>query len=280
MKNTLIIYHADCHDGFGGAFAAWKKFGDDAEYFPAVDRLVPPEVTGRDVTIIDFSYPKDVLQKMLAEAKSLTILDHHAGSESDVKSVPNHIFALDHSGATLAWTYFFPNTPVPKLFLYLEQGDLWKFDLPHTRDIKTYLYALPFDFQLYESLLADFEDEKKLKTFADKGAIFSEYRQIILKKLAERAQEVEFEGHRILAVNAPYEFRSDLGNYLATLKPPFAIVWYQGKHNGLSFSMRGNGDLNLIDIARKYGGGGHPNAASFRLDIKGILPFEKLDTRK
>lgn len=278
MKETLIIYHGNCHDGFGGAFVAWKKFGDQAEYFPAIDRVVPPDVAGRDVVIIDFSYPKDVLGRMLSEAKSLVILDHHAGSESDVKSVPNHSFSLDNSGATLAWKHFFPNISIPKLFLYLEQGDLYAFDLPRTLDLKTYIYSLPFDFQLYEKLLADFEDEEKLAVFADKGAAFSEYRQIILKLLADKAQEVEFEGHRVLAVNGPHEFRSDLGNLLATIQPPFGIVWYPGRHDGFIFSMRGNGDVNLIDIAKKYGGGGHHNAASFLWNINAKLPFKKLNS--
>ena len=30
----LVIYHAHCTDGFGAAFAAWMKLGDDAEYVP------------------------------------------------------------------------------------------------------------------------------------------------------------------------------------------------------------------------------------------------------
>ena len=33
-KKTVVLYHANCHDGFGGAFAAWKKFGDAADYVP------------------------------------------------------------------------------------------------------------------------------------------------------------------------------------------------------------------------------------------------------
>jgi oligoribonuclease NrnB/cAMP/cGMP phosphodiesterase (DHH superfamily) len=277
MKKTLIIYHGNCHDGFGGAFAAWKKFGNEAEYFSAVDRVVPPDVVGRDVVIIDFSYPKDVLQKMLSEAHSLAILDHHAGSETDIISVPNHVFALDHSGATLAWTYFFPNTPTPRLFSYLEQGDLYTFDLPRTLDVKTYIYSLPLDFQVYEKLLSDFEDDARLAAIADTGATYAEYRQIILKLLAAKAREVEFEGHRIFAANAPHEFRSDLGNYLAKQKPPFAIVWYPGHRDGFIFSMRGDGTVNLIDIAKKYGGGGHHNAASFRWDIGAKFPFKEVE---
>ena len=30
----LVIYHANCTDGFGAAFAAWLKLGDEAEYLP------------------------------------------------------------------------------------------------------------------------------------------------------------------------------------------------------------------------------------------------------
>lgn len=30
----LVIYYANCADGFGAAFAAWTKLGDDAEYVP------------------------------------------------------------------------------------------------------------------------------------------------------------------------------------------------------------------------------------------------------
>ena len=30
----LVIYHDHCTDGFGAAFAAWLKLGDDADYLP------------------------------------------------------------------------------------------------------------------------------------------------------------------------------------------------------------------------------------------------------
>ena len=31
---TLIYYHADCIDGFGAAYAAWRHFGQNASYHP------------------------------------------------------------------------------------------------------------------------------------------------------------------------------------------------------------------------------------------------------
>lgn len=39
----LVCFHADCTDGFGAAFAAWLKLGDDAEYLPMAYNA---EVTG------------------------------------------------------------------------------------------------------------------------------------------------------------------------------------------------------------------------------------------
>lgn len=31
----LVIYHANCADGFGAAFAAWLKLGDGIDLCPA-----------------------------------------------------------------------------------------------------------------------------------------------------------------------------------------------------------------------------------------------------
>jgi len=46
LKEIVIIYHADCPDGFGAAYAAWKKFGDKASYLPCyMPAPVPDGIT-------------------------------------------------------------------------------------------------------------------------------------------------------------------------------------------------------------------------------------------
>ena len=53
-KEIVILYHGGCPDGFGGAYAAWKKFGDAAEYIPVQhDRVVPEGLAGRKLFFID-----------------------------------------------------------------------------------------------------------------------------------------------------------------------------------------------------------------------------------
>lgn len=56
--STIVIYHADCPDGFGAAFAAWLVFGDSAQYVPARFGEPAPDVRGKEVYILDFSRQK------------------------------------------------------------------------------------------------------------------------------------------------------------------------------------------------------------------------------
>ena len=87
MKN-LVIYHANCADGFGAALAAWLKLGDEAEYLPMQYGDVPePQdlrdwVDDREVYILDFSLPHAGMEELFRSAKRVVWLDHHASSRS------------------------------------------------------------------------------------------------------------------------------------------------------------------------------------------------------
>lgn len=64
-KNTIVIYHGDCNDGFAAALAAWKFFGDNAQYIAGeygTDKKFPFDkinVDNKDVIILDFSYDRE-----------------------------------------------------------------------------------------------------------------------------------------------------------------------------------------------------------------------------
>jgi hypothetical protein len=78
----MVIYHGGCVDGFTSAFSAWyylnKKYPlRDVIYYAAKHGEIPPDVSGKNVIICDYSYKYDVLMSMLSKAKNLLILDHH-----------------------------------------------------------------------------------------------------------------------------------------------------------------------------------------------------------
>lgn len=79
----LVIYHADCTDGYGAAFAAWMKLGDEAEYVPMNYNSINPAdladlTDDREVYILDFSLPRVQMDSVFRLAKRVVWLDHHA----------------------------------------------------------------------------------------------------------------------------------------------------------------------------------------------------------
>lgn len=100
----MVIYHDNCADGFGAAWACWMRWGDACEYVPANYGQVPPDVTGKNILIVDFSYKRPELETMANAAASIVILDHHKTAQAELEpfafreSSPGAISPDDVSG--------------------------------------------------------------------------------------------------------------------------------------------------------------------------------------
>ena len=94
----LVVYHSPCPDGFGAAYAAWRHFGDAAEYVGAGYGVASElNVRGRDVFVLDFCFPRPRLEAMRQIARSLIVLDHHKTAQEDLAGFPGAIFDLSDS---------------------------------------------------------------------------------------------------------------------------------------------------------------------------------------
>lgn len=152
-KPNLIAYHAACRDGFGAAFAAWRRLGDSATYVKCAYGETPPDCTGKHVAVFDFSWPLEALRKVQNEAASFILFDHHKTAMEAVGGEPNCYFDMKKAGARLAWEFFFPGEPVPKLIEYVEDRDLWLWQLPDTKEFDVAQELVPNRFQAWEELL-------------------------------------------------------------------------------------------------------------------------------
>lgn len=275
-KQTVILYHGGCPDGFGGAFSAWKKFGDSVEYIPVKHgRPAPEGLDDRDLIFIDFSYPQAIMDAYVQTARSVTVLDHHLGAKSVVESMPSHVFDETHSGAVLAWKYFHPEEEVPLLLSYVEDGDLYVFTLPDSRAVLAYVYAQRFTFEEWDNLSETLRDPETRATLIEKGKIYSEHFHILVEQIAKKATLVTFEGHTCFVASGADMFASDVGNYLAKERPPLGLV--VNLHGDvLNVSLRSTPEVDVSAIARKYGGNGHPQAAAFRISWGDPLPWSVL----
>ncbi len=275
-KDIAVLYHGGCPDGFGGAYAAWKKFGDSAEYIPVKHgRPAPEGLAGRKLFFIDFCYPQNVMDEIVKTAVSVTVLDHHLGAKPVVETMPKYVFDDKRSGAVIAWNYFHPEIPVPTLLTYVQDGDLYVFELPDSRAVLSYMYAQPFHFDTWDALSARLENEAERTALIERGKIYAEHFAILVEQIANKATVVSFEGFECYLATAADMFASDVGNRLATLKPPIGII--VNLHGDvMNVSLRSDPSVDVSAIARKYGGNGHPQASAFRLHWGEPLPWTVL----
>lgn len=81
-----------------------------------------------------------------------------------------------------------------------------------------------------------------------------------------KAKLINFDKYKVYAVNASSIFSSELGHKLAEKsKDKFSIVYYF-ENDKLKISLRGDNKIDLSELAKKYGGGGHFNAAGFSIE--------------
>lgn len=278
LKNIVIIYHADCRDGFGAAYAAWKKFGDTASYLPWRDHTVAPEgLTNKDIYIVDFSFVRSTIEVLIAENKSVVVIDHHQTAEADVVAYPQNVFDNNHSGCVLAWQYFHPGTEVPELLYYIEDHDLWRFALTENREYNVALGQYEVSFEVWDALIEELKNENQKINFIAKGALIAKFEDKLIATIMKTRERVLFEGNEVWAINAERIYRSILGNKLAELNEAegniaIGIVYYHS-HGRVNISLRSRGDVDVAALAEKYGGGGHKRAAGIEVASFAELPF-------
>ncbi|MHB8710013.1 MAG: DHHA1 domain-containing protein [Minisyncoccota bacterium] len=279
-KQIVVLYHKKCPDGFGAAYAAWKKYGDMAEYIPVGygDPLLEG-LEGKEVFIVDFCYelPGEITG-LVQSTKRLVILDHHESSKERVKIAPEHVFDPKRSGATIAWTFFHPDTPVPLLLQHIEDGDLYRYQLPGTRDIYSLLMVQPDDFKLWDRLTQRLESPKTRPALMRKAAEATRYFEAFANLSIEAAKKVKFEGYECYFTTTlpSITMRSYVAHELYTKLPPIALV-VTAHPDGFGVSIRSNESVDVSKIAAKYNGGGHPGSAGFFIRNGTEMPWTEIE---
>jgi uncharacterized protein len=260
---TVVLYHAECADGFGAAWALWRQF-PEARFLPVKHGNPPPSgLNGQRVVIVDFSYARETLETMAEQATGLLVLDHHITAEKALAGLPYAYFDLKKSGAVLAWEWAHDH-PVPWLLDYIQDKDLWTWALPQSREINAAIASHPFEFQTWSSFRqTDLEQE---------GRAILRYEHELVSKLAGQAVSVEFQGATVPSVQSAI-LTSQIGERLSA-DAPFCIIWHD-RDGRRYYSMRSREDgTDVGAIAASFGGGGHTHAAGFSvpLGLDGSLP--------
>ena len=265
----VCIYHANCYDGFTAAWVVYQNY-PQATYIPASYGDEAPDVTGQDVVIVDFSYPRDVLERMRAQAKSLLVLDHHKTAEAALAGLSYAIFNQSMSGAGMAWEFFMAGAAQPKLVQYVQDRDLWRFFLPDSHSINAWIMSHDFSFPTWSNMYRTLETVAGRQDAITTGKALERMHLKNCHALIQTAlNEIEVLGHKVPALNCPPMLASTVGNILSDMPDvPFAVMYYDTMMER-RFSLRSSADnpaaLDVSEIAAHFGGGGHKHAAGFAI---------------
>lgn len=298
---ALVGYHNHCIDGFTSAWIAQRKL-EEQEYNVEMIALdyTSESIEGlfhmisqlekdynqkvEHLYIVDFSVTMPTINqfKLCYPNMRVMVLDHHKTAfeeyarymEVEKESTLNKCFynttvMLDNneSGASLCWRYFYPNLPMPKLVAYVKDHDLWRFELgDETKWINKYIMSQEKTFVRWDDLHLDLDDPVIEAVILKVGSDIQEEHDDLVAEVAGRAVGITLAGCDGFCVCCPPELMSDVGHELAKASGSFGAMYHIDLgDNSVKWSLRSlnTGDFDVEVIAKKYGGGGHKNAAGF-----------------
>lgn len=272
----ICFYHAGCPDGFGAAWAVRRAWGADAEYRARGhdDPLQADVWAGCELVFVDIAPSNAALWSLATRAARVVVLDHHVSARDRFRSDADLAYELDrrghrvhfdlaHSGAVLAWEHFHPDAALPRLLAYVEDQDLWRWQLPDSEAVNAAIGSHPRRFETWDRL----SDEPIDRLVAEGRPIVRAHRSEVERALMS-AHSVCVGELRVEAVNALFQ-RSSIGHELAK-RATFGVhcgLVYRVIERRVECSLYSLGDFDVAAIAADLGGGGHRNAAGFTVSL-------------
>lgn len=265
----ICLYHKNCLDGIAAAWVAWKYFKGEIDLIAIQYGDPIPILGGRKTYVLDFSFKADVLFE-LDGLCDMVLLDHHATAITEFGKLGDRVnqlkghFVLDeqYSGAMLAWRYFFPDQEPPIEISIVQDRDLWQFKVPYTKEWTMAAFSYPFDVEIFDKLV-----NRGVDSVCNEGNVLERKQRHDVEKIAKSVRTMKIDGHVIPVINANVFFVSDLGHKLSEGHP--AAVVYTDGTDGRVFSLRSREDgIRVNELAERFGGGGHPGAAGFKIPFK------------
>jgi len=270
LTHPLVIYHGGCYDGFTAAWIIHTALHGDCDLYEGVYGEPMPDVTGRDVVIVDFSYPREEMVRAERASASLLVLDHHKTAQAQCEGLAFCRFDMKKSGCRLAWEEFVAEEFVGEEFMgeallpdwirRVEDRDLWRWAYSDTAEVHAYIASQPMTLAAWTKIHA-----MPLSRIVDGGRSIRRYIQTWCDKAANEARMEQLAGHAVVAVNVPYQNASEMGTVLLQRFPDAvcAVGYFRRADGRWQYSLRSRSTFDVSTIATQYGGGGHAGAAGF-----------------
>lgn len=307
-KYSIVLYHGGgCRDGFASRWIAERANPDSGAIYVPIQygQPLPPEIYSNHFThlyLLDFSLPRETLIRLQKEnVARITILDHHATAQADLAGMERGgadevegidvIFDMDQSGCVLTWKYFRPRESVPNLLRLVEDRDLWNWKLESSREINAAIRSYPLDLTTWDWMATQLDTQGGWDLFQMEGEAILRSESGHINSIAAKAMVIDNfqtgEDYSVAVVNSCV-YQSEIAERMLSLHPecPFAVVFFVddfnnvGDNGKITLSLRsrkmepdGSPGFDVGAFAKRYGGGGHRNAAGVSLGMDDLDRF-------
>lgn len=280
MERIICYYHSSDLDGHCSGAIVKEKFpsalcfGINYGYTFHWDKVNSNDI----IYMVDFSLPIEDMIRLAGLVKELIWIDHHvtairAAKEAGFGKLFNvtQVTEIGRAGCELTWEHLFPVMKMPNGVRLLGRYDVWDHSDPNTLP---YQYGLRISDTrphvsmeaIWEPIFSDLDYFFK-KTISAGEAIVKYNNHSNEIYCRSHAYETTFEGHKCIVANRGVTNSSLFDSIFDPEKHDFALV-YSFCNKGIwliSLYSGNNPRVDVSQIAKKYGGGGHKGAAGFNV---------------
>ncbi len=273
----ICIYHSRDLDGWMSAAIVKLKFPeveligwDYGKPIPALDAEKHDALV-----MVDIAFPSEIMSQ-LNDPFDFVWIDHHLSAIRDNKWTEEHGFGkglrrMDFAACELTWMYFFPDKPMPEIVRLLGRYDCFGHKgTPEEKYVLEFQYGARQWFTSPEGCYERLVKEQDKIGFTDftialhgQGASIYAYLCTEAKQTYAKKFDLKLDGHLFACVNQerfnPVNFGID---YHKDGYEGFACFWYQNKKWTYSL-YNDNKQLDVSEVCKKRGGGGHAGASGF-----------------
>lgn len=261
----FVYYHYPCNDG-EMAKTLWKMKYPDAIYKKYKHQNEYKELynyKNETIVFLDVTPPT----KFILDCNKYTVIDHHKNPvENLLNNKPNNvelIYSFNKSGCMLVWEYLYGDEPLPRAVFHIGMKDIWDFSHKDTEPLCAYIesnYIITNNCDFTE-LLNENNINEMIKNGVNIVKEDKDYVKNIMKNLTINTED------NYMVLNVVFDGNKKYYKYMIE----YAQLYYIDCdvlriNNHPTYSLRRlKNSVNVDEIARKYGGNGHPGAAGYKL---------------
>ncbi len=277
----ICYYHEDSDGICSAAIIANHPTGGEGKFIPfTYDKPLDVSVVGVGelVYIVDCTPEPADMHKLRRRTEHIVWIDHHRTNIDKLKADDPQLWpALDgirdtsESGCWLTWNHFHGSADRPWAVKFINDYDIWRYQ--YFKDTTRFHEGLITmegwedpQSPLWQSLLSEKTGLKTAVDVLDRGDIAYMWKDNYYKRVRTRsAFPLAWWGYKCIVCNAPLTDSTLFGDEQAQAKHDIMITfYYAGDHWNVSLYSKRK-DINVGELAQKYGGGGHPGAAGFTI---------------